>query len=220
MRPKPLQFKLPRLTPILDATGEIELAPLKMRPSGYCFELAWPNTSPNSWLPRDFVDAIVNSRFSIPNYEQPSINHVRHMAESMYHDPLFRSLDTTIRDMLFEHGAASMVRAYFDLLSDYLIGWDDLTRPVVKIVNLAKNEVEPAAPMGTPGPYGVTYADWNVFAGILFWTGRTGGGVVEPLSGAYPTCSCKHAADWQRYLDEKYPLLGACRSSKPSVMKM
>jgi len=112
-------------------------------------------------LPTSRVAQVLDARFALDTHAMAALDHLRWQAESWFHNPHIMGFDTIIREGLYR-ACWTFVQLYFWLLGDYIYDQEKhyWSREDSKY-------------------------HWWQLAGCLFWTGRTGGGVVTELAGAF-----------------------------------
>ena len=127
-----------------------------------------PVRHPVGFLPAVRVEQILDTRFALDSHAMATLDHLKWQAESWFHNPHIMGFDTIIREGLYR-ACWTFVQLYFWLLSDYI--YDH------KSHYFSREDWK---------------YNWWQLAGILFWTGRTGRGVVTELAGATPRFEARH----------------------------
>lgn len=112
-------------------------------------------------IPHDVVQAVVTVPLAINAHYKATIDHLRWLAESLERDPHLQraGFDTAIGDNLHNLTAES-VRQFFYMIGDCI--WDEGAKKWHR---------------------GELKYYWHMLAGYLWWTGRTGSGIVANMAG-------------------------------------
>ena len=114
---------------------------------------------PVAGLPAERVAQVLDARFALDQHALDTLAHLKWQAESWFHNPHITGFDTMIREGLYKI-CWTIVQRYFWLLGDYIYDSEK------KYWQKAEWKYH-----------------WWQMAGYLFWTGRTGGGVIDKLAG-------------------------------------
>ncbi len=120
------------------------------------YELRWPELD-HGKLPDGLVEQILRVQFKPDGEYRAAIRYCAMMAEQERKNPLLQDFDTVIRDMLHE-ASVTYVRMFFGLLRDC---------------------IEPHARLDVAEPM----YWWGRLATYLYWSGRTGRGLVVGFAG-------------------------------------